>query len=42
MPHNHKKKIAKFYYADKNLVQKAIDTACEAQKKWDAVPIPER
>ncbi|CAG9862145.1 unnamed protein product [Phyllotreta striolata] len=42
MPHNHKKKLAKFYYADKTLLQKAIETACEAQKKWDAVPIPER
>ncbi|XP_072392731.1 delta-1-pyrroline-5-carboxylate dehydrogenase, mitochondrial [Diabrotica undecimpunctata] len=42
MPHDHKKKLAKFYYADKNLVKKAIDVACEAQKKWDAVHIAER
>ncbi|XP_028145636.1 delta-1-pyrroline-5-carboxylate dehydrogenase, mitochondrial isoform X2 [Diabrotica virgifera virgifera] len=42
MPHDHKKKLAKFYYADKTLVQKAIDVACQAQKKWDAVPISER
>lgn len=42
MPHDHKKKLAKFYYADKNILQKAIETACTAQKKWDAVPIPER
>ncbi|CAG9814569.1 unnamed protein product [Phaedon cochleariae] len=42
MPHNHKKKLAKFYYADKDLVNKAIQTACEAQQKWDRVPIPER
>ncbi|XP_019869236.2 delta-1-pyrroline-5-carboxylate dehydrogenase, mitochondrial [Aethina tumida] len=42
MPHNHSKKLAKFYYADTKLVNKAIETACEAQKKWDKVPIPER
>lgn len=42
MPHDHKKKIAKFYYADKNLLLKAIDNAVETQKKWDRVPIPER
>ncbi|XP_074039713.1 delta-1-Pyrroline-5-carboxylate dehydrogenase 1 [Leptinotarsa decemlineata] len=42
MPHNHKKQIAKFYYADRDLLNKAIETACEAQKKWDMVPIPER
>lgn len=42
MPHNHKKKIAKFYYADKKLINKAIDTAVETQKKWDKVPMTER
>lgn len=42
MPHDHSKKIAKFYYATADVVQKAIDTAVEAQKKWDLVPIPER
>ncbi|KAJ3652450.1 hypothetical protein Zmor_018412 [Zophobas morio] len=41
-PHNHKKKLAKFYYADKKLVNKAIDVAVETQKKWDRTPIPER
>ncbi|CAG9767725.1 unnamed protein product [Ceutorhynchus assimilis] len=42
MPHNHKKKIAKFYYADAKLINKAIEVACEAQKKWDKTPIAER
>ncbi|XP_018561556.1 delta-1-pyrroline-5-carboxylate dehydrogenase, mitochondrial [Anoplophora glabripennis] len=42
MPHDHQKKIAKFYYADTNLLKKAIDTATEAQKEWDQVPISER
>lgn len=42
MPHDHQKKIAKFYYADANLLKKAIETANEAQKEWDQVPISER
>lgn len=42
MPHNHKKKVAKFYYADDKLIKKAIETACEAQKKWDRTPMNER
>ncbi|KAF2880549.1 hypothetical protein ILUMI_25620 [Ignelater luminosus] len=42
MPHNHKKKIAKFYYADQGLLQKAITVAIEAQKEWDQTPISER
>lgn len=42
MPHNHQKKVAKFYYADKNMLLKAIENAVETQKKWDRVPIPER
>lgn len=42
MPHDHKKQIAKFYYADKKLVSQAIDAAVETQKKWDRVPIPDR
>uniref|UniRef100_A0A8D8QL92 Multifunctional fusion protein n=1 Tax=Cacopsylla melanoneura TaxID=428564 RepID=A0A8D8QL92_9HEMI len=41
-PHNHKKKIAKFYYATPELVQKAITVATEAQLKWDKVPLAER
>ncbi|GJQ81922.1 hypothetical protein Trydic_g20390 [Trypoxylus dichotomus] len=42
MPHDHKKKLAKFYYADAKLINKAIDVAVETQRKWDRVPIPER
>ncbi|XP_017777625.1 PREDICTED: delta-1-pyrroline-5-carboxylate dehydrogenase, mitochondrial [Nicrophorus vespilloides] len=42
MPHNHKEKIAKFYYADQKLLQKAIETAVETQKKWDRTPIRDR
>lgn len=42
MPHNHKKKIAQFYYADNKLVQKAIDTAVETQRTWDRTPLNNR
>lgn len=42
MPHNHQARIAKFYYADKSLIQKAIKTSVEAQIKWDRVPLKER
>lgn len=42
MPHNHKRKLAKFYYANSELLKKAIETATETQKKWDKVPISER
>ncbi|KAL3271109.1 hypothetical protein HHI36_021605 [Cryptolaemus montrouzieri] len=42
MPHNHKHKIAKFYYANKEILNKAIQVATETQKKWDRVPIAER
>ena len=42
MPHDHAKNVAAFYYADKKLVQKAIDTAVTAQTKWDRTPLEER
>lgn len=42
MPHDHKHKIAKFYYASADLLRKAIDVAVEAQKKWDRVPLARR
>lgn len=42
MPHNHKHKIAKFYYANADLLKKAIDVAVDAQKKWDRVPLSKR
>lgn len=42
MPHDHQHKLAKFYYADKKLLEKAIKTAVEAQPKWDRVPLADR
>lgn len=38
MPHNHQKSIAKFYYADRPLIEKAIAMSMAAQKEWDRVP----
>ncbi|XP_050313719.1 delta-1-pyrroline-5-carboxylate dehydrogenase, mitochondrial [Anthonomus grandis grandis] len=42
MPHNHKKQIAKFYYADAKLIKQAIDVARETQQKWDKTTVAER
>lgn len=42
MPHNHKQKIAKFYWADEKTINKAIKVAVAAQTKWDRVPMEER
>ena len=42
MPHNHQKKIAKFYYATPELVTKAIETSLEAKKEWEKVPLDDR
>ena len=41
-PHNHGKKVAKFYYATPELVSKAIETSLEAKKEWEKVPLDER
>ena len=41
-PHNHGKKVAKFYYATPELVGKAIDTSLEAKKEWEKVPLNEK
>lgn len=42
MPHNHSHKLAKFYYADRKLLQEAIAKSVETQTKWDRTPIEER
>ena len=41
-PHDHQKKIAKFYYATPELVNKAIVTSMEAKKEWERVPLQDR
>lgn len=42
IPHNHGKKLAKFFYATEDMVKKAITVATEAQVEWDRTPIYER
>lgn len=42
MPHDHGKKIAKYYYASEKTIKKAIDVSVEAQKSWDRTPLQER
>ena len=42
MPHNHQKKVAKFYYATPELVTKAIETSLAAKKEWEKVPLDDR
>ena len=41
-PHDHEVKIAKFYYATPELLQKAIEVSTAAQKEWDRVPFQEK
>lgn len=41
-PHNHQHKIAQFYYANEKIINKAIDTAVQAQAVWDRCPLEER
>lgn len=42
MPHDHSKKIAKYYYASEKTIKRAIDVAVAAQQRWDRVPLSER
>ncbi|KAF6107421.1 aldehyde dehydrogenase 4 family member A1 [Phyllostomus discolor] len=41
-PFNHAHKVAKFCYADKALLNKAIEAALAARKEWDLKPIADR
>ncbi|XP_032525789.2 delta-1-pyrroline-5-carboxylate dehydrogenase, mitochondrial [Danaus plexippus] len=42
MPHDHGRKLAKFYYASEKTIQKAIQTSADAQRRWDKTPLEER
>lgn len=42
MPHDHQHRIAKFYYADTKLIQKAIKKSVEMQVKWDRTTLHDR
>lgn len=41
-PHDHKHELGKYHRASKENVQRAIDGALEAQKKWAAMPWEQR
>ena len=42
MPHDHQKKVAKFYWATPELVKLSIDTSMAAKKEWEQVPINDK
>ncbi|KAF5294326.1 hypothetical protein FQR65_LT10779 [Abscondita terminalis] len=42
MPHYHQHKIAKFYYADENMIKTAMKVAGDAQKEWDKTSLSSR
>lgn len=41
-PHQHDTAVATYYYADRPLLERAIRTATEAQRKWDRTTLEER
>ncbi|XP_029435199.1 delta-1-pyrroline-5-carboxylate dehydrogenase, mitochondrial isoform X2 [Rhinatrema bivittatum] len=41
-PFNHSHRVAKFCYADKDLLNKAMNAALAARKEWDLKPIQDR
>ncbi|XP_076765603.1 delta-1-Pyrroline-5-carboxylate dehydrogenase 1 isoform X2 [Xylocopa sonorina] len=42
MPHNHKTKVAKYYWATADLIKKAIDVAVKTQREWEKYPFEKR
>ncbi|XP_027857954.1 delta-1-pyrroline-5-carboxylate dehydrogenase, mitochondrial isoform X2 [Xiphophorus couchianus] len=41
-PFNHSHKVAKFCYADKELIDKAIQASLAARREWDLKPVQDR
>ncbi|XP_063798195.1 delta-1-pyrroline-5-carboxylate dehydrogenase, mitochondrial [Pseudophryne corroboree] len=41
-PFNHSHKVAKYCYADKDLLNRAINSALSARKEWDLRPVEDR
>jgi len=42
MPSEHSKQIAKYYYADEKLIEKAINNCLNVREEWDRRPLKER
>ncbi|ELU07334.1 hypothetical protein CAPTEDRAFT_215380 [Capitella teleta] len=41
-PFDHQNKLAKYYYADKGVLEKAIKVSQEAHSAWERVPLEEK
>lgn len=41
-PFNHSHKVAKFCYADKELINRAIESSVAARRQWDLKPVQDR
>ncbi|XP_034721220.1 delta-1-pyrroline-5-carboxylate dehydrogenase, mitochondrial, partial [Etheostoma cragini] len=41
-PFNHSHKVAKFCYADEELINRAIEAALAARRDWDLKPVQDR
>ena len=41
-PYHHCRKIAKYCYADSDLINKAIENSLLARKEWEARPLSDR
>ena len=41
-PYRHSQKIAKYCYADADLINKAIQNSLAARKEWEARPLSDR
>lgn len=42
LPFDHHHVLAEYCYADKAIIQKAIDRSVKSQPKWDSMPIEQR
>lgn len=42
IPYDHNRRIAKYYYADQNIINQAIKNALETKEKWDNTPYQDR
>ena len=42
LPFDHKTKLAKFYYADKKLIQEAIQNSLSVRAQWESTSVEER
>ncbi|KAH9377655.1 hypothetical protein HPB48_022349 [Haemaphysalis longicornis] len=41
-PFDHSRKVAKYYWAPKEMIQQAIDTSLKVREEWEAVPLNDK